>query len=76
MDNVINMFSAKEKIEADARSALAIKDIDHYEKVILNSIENFDNYSVIEKRALYASISIFNVELLKILHLRKEKVSE
>ncbi len=51
-----------------------IKDVEAYEKVIMDSISAFHTYSVMEKAELYKSIALFNVGLVKIM--LKEKYED
>lgn len=66
--NVVDMFSAKEKLIAEVKQATATTEIARYEEVILKSIQDFHTYSVQEKQALYTANSMFAIDLLKIIH--------
>ena len=74
--NIINMASAKKAIEDENKFIEAMRDIDLYEKVVQGSVESFHTHSVQEKYALYSSLANFNVELLKIIHGKKESEVE
>lgn len=66
----IEMFKKNKAEEEDWLQAT--KDLVAYEDVVMRSVESFHTYSVQEKQALYSSLALFNIELLKILHERKE----
>ena len=65
MADVISLFQEKVKRESIFNLEQAAKDVEHYEKVAMKSVEDFHTYSVTEKHRLYQSLVAFNIQILR-----------
>ena len=51
-------------------------DVENYERVLTDSVNTFNSFSVAEKEALYATLAEFNIGLVKYLHELNKKNAE
>ena len=65
MSEVINLQDEKIKRESIFRIDRATQDIEAYTAVISKSLLQWSSFSVQEKADLYATIAMFNVEILR-----------
>lgn len=76
MADIIDIERFKKSKAEEEDWLQATKDISAYEDMVMRSVQSFHTYSVQEKQALYSSLALFNIELLKILHEGEEKTVE
>ncbi|MNR05010.1 hypothetical protein D3C85_1210120 [compost metagenome] len=51
-------------------------DVENYERVLTQSVNTFNSFSVLEKAELYSTLAEFNIGLVKYLHELNKKNDE
>lgn len=64
MSEIISLSQHKAKLISEIKLSNALRDTEAYEAVIHKSLRDWHSYSVQEKAELYATVALFNLELL------------